>query len=105
MRNQDLALIVRDTTELPLHTCEKVVAAVAKALTSAASRRERIEIRGFGSFYPKARAARRLCHRNVYGRQGQPTEVIIPAGETVWFRPGKALLLLLNPGQYPRTTR
>ncbi len=64
---------------------EVAVDAVLNALKDAMRRGERIELRGFAVFEIKPR--KQGIGRNP--RSGE--EVVIPAGKTIRFKPGKAL--------------
>ena len=69
---------------------EVMVNAVFDSMTDALAKRERIEIRGFGSFIVKQRAARE-------GRNPRTGEKIkIPASKRPKFSAGKALKQAVN---------
>jgi integration host factor subunit beta len=82
---------VSRAAELQKREASSVVDAVLKAIAAALRRGEVVELRGFGSFRYRQRAAR--LGRNP--KTGAPVEV--PAKRIPFFRPGKKLRLRLNP--------
>lgn len=70
---------------------EKVVNAILSEVASALEQGERVEIRGFGAFSVKVRAAR--AGRNPL--TGAPVQV--PARKLPYFRMGKKMRKRLNP--------
>ncbi len=81
----DIVNHVADKTGVPKQKAEQVVDALFNAMKDALAQGKRIELRGFGVFVVKAR--KRGIGRNP--RTG--TEVPIPAGKTIRFKPGKEL--------------
>jgi DNA-binding protein HU-beta len=81
----DIVNRVADKTGVPKQKAEQVVDALFNAMKDALAKGNRIELRGFGVFVVKPR--KRGIGRNP--RTG--TEVPIPAGKTIRFKPGKEL--------------
>jgi DNA-binding protein HU-beta len=81
----DIVNQVADKTGVPKQKAEQVVDSLFNAMKDALARGKRIELRGFGVFVVKPR--KRGVGRNP--RTG--TEVPIPAGKTIRFKPGKDL--------------
>ena len=81
----DIVNQVADKTGVPKQKAEQVVDSLFNAMKEALARGNRIELRGFGVFIVKPR--KRGVGRNP--RTG--TEVPIPAGKTIRFKPGKEL--------------
>ncbi|NBO63262.1 MAG: integration host factor subunit beta [Acidobacteria bacterium] len=71
---------------------EVIVDEVFKNIVQTLNRGEKIELRGFGSFRVRQRRARR--GRNP--KTGEPVD--IPAKRVPYFKPGKELKELINPG-------
>jgi len=76
--------------QLARHTAEMMVNTVFTCMTDALAKGERIEIRGFGSFFLVPRAAR--AGRNP--RTG--ADVVVPAKNALRFRVGKELGARVN---------
>jgi len=81
----DIINNVSDKTGVPKMKAEAAVEALFEAMKDAMKRGERIELRGFGVFIVKPR--KRGIGRNP--RTG--TQVAIPEGKTIRFKPGKEL--------------
>jgi len=81
----DIVNQVADKTGVPKQKAEQVVDSLFNAMKEALAKGKRIELRGFGVFVVKPR--KRGVGRNP--RTG--TEVPIPAGKTIRFKPGKEL--------------
>jgi DNA-binding protein HU-beta len=81
----DIINNVAEKTGVPKMKAEVAVEALFDAMKDAMKRGERIELRGFGVFVVKPR--KRGIGRNP--RTG--TEVAIPEGKTIRFKPGKEL--------------
>ena len=78
------------STELNKQECEKIVNSLFAAMTKAMQAGERIEIRGFGSFRVKDKAARQ-------GRNPRTGEtVLVPAKKVAAFKPSNEIGDLLN---------
>ena len=84
MIKQDLVTIVAEKG-VSKQKAEQVVDSLFEAMKNALAAGRRIELRGFGVFVVKPR--KRGVGRNP--RTG--TEVPIPAGKTIRFKPGKEL--------------
>src|SRR5205814_3862818 len=81
----DIINNVAERTGVPKMKAEIAVEALFEAMKQAMKKGERIELRGFGVFVVKPR--KRGIGRNP--RTG--TEVAIPEGKTIRFKPGKEL--------------
>jgi DNA-binding protein HU-beta len=81
----DIINHVAERTGVPKMKAEIAVEALFEAMKGAMKRGERIELRGFGVFVVKPR--KRGVGRNP--RTG--TQVAIPEGKTIRFKPGKEL--------------
>jgi DNA-binding protein HU-beta len=81
----DIVNLVAERTGVPKQKAEQVVDSLFEAMKAALAAGKRIELRGFGVFVVKPR--KRGVGRNP--RTG--TEVPIPAGKTIRFKPGKDL--------------
>src|SRR5215510_373234 len=81
----DIINNVAEKTGVPKMKAEVAVEALFEAMKEAMKRGERIELRGFGVFVVKPR--KRGIGRNP--RTG--TQVAIPEGKTIRFKPGKEL--------------
>lgn len=81
----DIINHVAERTGVPKMKAEIAVEALFDAMKSAMQKGERIELRGFGVFVVKPR--KRGVGRNP--RTG--TQVAIPEGKTIRFKPGKDL--------------
>lgn len=87
---QDLVLRLAVRDKLLPKDAEAVVTAILDRLKDAIARGERIEIRGFGAFYPHERAPRQ--GRNPRTR----TKIAIPAKRIPAFKPSPAFTKLVN---------
>jgi len=72
---------------------EVIVDEVFRNIIQTLNRGEKIELRGFGSFRVRQRRARR--GRNP--KTGDPVD--IPAKRIPYFKPGKELKEMINPGE------
>ena len=81
----DIINHVAERTGVPKMKAEIAVEALVEAMKNAMQKGERIELRGFGVFVVKPR--KRGVGRNP--RTG--TQVAIPEGKTIRFKPGKDL--------------
>jgi len=81
----DIINHVAERTGVPKMKAEIAVEALFEAMKAAMQKGERIELRGFGVFVVKPR--KRGVGRNP--RTG--TQVAIPEGKTILFKPGKDL--------------
>ena len=82
---------IADSTELNKQDCEKIVHSLFAAMTKALQAGERIEIRGFGTFKVKDKAARQA--RNP--RTGET--ISVPAKKVAAFKPSNEIGEVLNP--------
>ena len=82
---------IADSTELNKQDCEKIVHSLFAAITKALQAGERIEIRGFGTFKVKDKAARQA--RNP--RTGET--ISVPAKKVAAFKPSNEIGEVLNP--------
>jgi integration host factor subunit beta len=89
MTKQSLTVELARVLETSHQEAEQILDAVLRAIVRALQRGEAVEIRRFGSFRLRRRAAR--LGRNP--RTGQSVEV--PARPVAYFRPSKELLQLL----------
>ncbi|MCP3962297.1 MAG: HU family DNA-binding protein [bacterium] len=90
MTRAELVEAVAAATNLHKQDAEKIVAAVLEAMTEAIQDGSQIELRGFGSFRIRQRAARG-------GRNPATGEAVeVPPKRVCYFRPGKVLVDLLN---------
>jgi len=92
MTKTDLVARLAARTQLTLRDAERAIDGVIDAITQNLETEPRpgVEIRGFGSFRVRQRAAR--SGRNP--KTGAP--VAIPAKRVPFFKPGKALKALLE---------
>lgn len=90
MTKAELIEEVAKTAELPKKQAEVVIDILLKNIVDALSRGEKIELRGFGSFRVRQRAARK-------GRNPKTGEqVSVPAKRIPYFKPGRELKELIN---------
>lgn len=68
----------------------RVIDGATEFLTDAIVRGDRVEIRGFGRFLPRTRAARDTINPRDGG------DMHIDAGRTILFRPSKELIKKMN---------
>ncbi len=87
MTKSDLILDVAAKAGLSKHKAGLAVEALLESIIIGLAKTERVELRGFGTFKVKHRAAR--TGRDP--RSGEP--VAIPAKKVVLFRPGRELKL------------
>lgn len=90
MNRTELAEAVASKTGLDKKTSESAVEAVTGSIVSEIKSGNRVSIFGFGSFEPRARAA-----RTARNPQTQQT-VKVPASKTVAFKPASAFKQTLN---------
>jgi integration host factor subunit beta len=91
IKSQLVLRIAAQNPHLSGRDAEKVVDAILDQIVSAMARRERVELRGFGTFGVKALPAR-IGHNPKTGAAVHVPEKITPA-----FRPGKEIRQRLNP--------
>ena len=86
---------IAGSTELTKQDCEKIVNSMFAAITKALQAGERVDIRGFGAFKVKDKAARQ-------GRNPRTGEtVLVPAKKVAAFKPSNEIGDLLNPTAAP----
>jgi len=85
MIKSDIVDRVAESTEVPRVKAAQAVDTIIEAMKDALCNGKRIELRGFGVFVVKPR--KRGIGRNP--RTG--TQVAIPEGKTIRFKPGKEL--------------
>lgn len=96
IRSELVARIAAQNPHLYAKDVEAVVATVLDTMTDALARGDRVELRGFGMFEARPRAAR--VRRNPRTQ----TAVEVEAGAAVRFKPAKAMKDLLNANRRGR---
>lgn len=94
-----IEVVAQRSPQFSLHQIEILVDAFFATLTEALANGERIEVRGFGSFALKARAARTARNPKT------GAEVTVEAKRIPFFKVGKELRQRLNPTAPARTKR
>lgn len=84
----DIVNLVADRTGVPKQKAEQVVDSLFEAMKEALANGKHIELRGFGVFVVKDHNKTGPCLKRPTG-----TEVPIPEGKTIRFKPGKELSL------------
>lgn len=93
MTKAELIEEVASSVELTKKSAEVIVNTVFGSIVASLHDGEKIELRGFGSFRIRERAAR-------IGRNPKTgAKVQVPAKRIPYFKPGKELRELLNPEQ------
>lgn len=93
MTKADLVEKVSASAGISKAEAETVVNTVLNSIVDALKQGEKIELRGFGSF-------RRRMRRSRLGRNPKTgTKVDVPGKAVSYFKPGKELRELLNPGE------
>lgn len=92
-KSELIALMAARSTALKIADVERIVEVILTTMTDALAEGRRIELRGFGSFMVKERAARTA--RNP--RTG--SSVTVPARRSLSFKAGKQLRDRLNEEQ------
>jgi integration host factor subunit beta len=93
MTKADLVERVAKEAQLSKTEAEVVVKTVLDAVVEALQEGEKVELRGFGSFRLRQRRPRQ-------GRNPKTgTRVEVPGKAVPYFKPGKELRELLNPGE------
>ena len=85
MRKPELAAAIATQAELSKEKANEVLTAITDEITKAMTRKDTVNLIGFGTFSVRQRSAR--TGKNP--RTG--AEIKIAASETVGFKPGKAL--------------
>jgi len=93
MTKADLVEKIAEAAGLSKAEAEEVVRTVLDSIVAALRRKEKIELRGFGSFRLRRRRPRQ-------GRNPKTGETVEVPGKIVpYFKPGKELREMLNPPQ------
>jgi len=90
IRSKLVQLLIQDNPDLALREIESVVTTFFDEITERLARDGRVELRGFGAFSTRARAAR--TGRNP--RTGEVVDVV--AKRVPYFKPGKEMRERLN---------
>lgn len=90
IRSELVQKLAQDNPDLSVQTVDKIVDLVFKSIVDRLAEGGRVELRGFGAFTTRARAAR--IGRNP--RTGG--EVAVPAKRVPHFKPGKDMRERLN---------
>lgn len=98
MTKADLVEEVAQTVEMSRKDSEAIVDIVFESIVKSLRARDKIEVRGFGSFRTRERKART-------GRNPKTgTRVDVPAKMIPYFKPSKELKDLVNGGSKPQST-
>lgn len=90
MTKADLVEALLDNCDLTRMDAEDMVQIILNCVVSSLTTGEKVELRGFGSFLPREREARR-------GRNPRTGEQFgVPAKKVVYFKPGKELKKIIN---------
>ena len=90
MIKNDIALAIEKKTEFNRAKSLLIVEAVLESLKTALTKREKVEIRGFGSFKVVAK-------KTGFGRDiRRQKQIRIEKGQRIKFRPGQELKTLLS---------
>jgi nucleoid DNA-binding protein len=90
MIKNDVALAIEKKTEFNRAKSLLIVEAVLESLKTALTKREKVEIRGFGSFKVVAK-------KTGFGRDiRRQKQIRIEKGQRIKFRPGQELKTLLS---------
>ena len=90
MIKNDIALVIEKKTEFNRAKSLLIVEAVLGSLKTALTKREKVEIRGFGSFKVVAK-------KTGFGRDiRRQKQIRIEKGQRIKFRPGQELKNLLS---------
>ena len=90
IRSELIALVHKDQPGLSPREVEQIVACVFDAISKRLAEGGRVELRGFGAFSTRARAART-------GRNPRTGEAVDVAAKRVpYFKPGKEMRARLN---------
>lgn len=97
MTKKDIVRLVSERTDLSQQAVKEIVQQTLESIIEVLVRNSRIELRNFGVFKVKKRAARNA--RNP--RTGE--EVLVPEHETVTFKPGKKMVSYVQRERQKRT--
>jgi integration host factor subunit beta len=92
IKSQLALLIAAQSPRLYHRDVEKIVNAILDEIVAAMARRDRVELRGFGTFAVKVWSAR-VGRNPKTGAAVHVSERVMPA-----FKPGKEIRERLNPG-------
>ena len=91
IKSELIQKIAEDNPHLYQRDVERIVSTVFEEITSALSRGDRVELRGFGAFSVKRRDSR-------MGRNPRTGETVpVPAKSVPFFKTGKELRERMNP--------
>jgi len=90
LKKADLILNLSEQSTLPKATVKTCVNSILSTLTDGIVEGERIEVRGFGSFYRKYKKA----HLGINPKTSEKTQV--EEKYTPFFKPGKLLKEVVN---------
>ncbi|PZO71896.1 MAG: integration host factor subunit beta [Pelagerythrobacter marensis] len=95
IRSELLQALARENPDLRADEIEQVVDIFFDEIATRLAEGGRVELRGFGAFSTRERAARE--GRNP--RTG--ASVTVPAKRVPYFKPGKEMRAIINPGAKP----
>ena len=95
----DLVEEVARATQLTKKQAETVVESVFEGIIASLRGGQKIELRGFGSFKLRQRGARVARNPKKSG-----VRVVVPPKRVPYFKPGKKLKELINPGDATAAT-
>ena len=90
MNKADLVVAITENTDLSKVDVEAVVDEFLQLIENEILEGKEVKISNFGVFYKKARLARKGTNPS----DGSP--IVIPANNTLWFRPSKVLKEKMN---------
>ena len=93
MVRSDIVKKVAESTGLSKNDADKVVAIILESMIGYLEKGEKLELRGFGTFYAKQRGAR--VARNLRTNETLP----LPPRKVVYFKSGKDLKVLGKQNQ------
>lgn len=97
LRSELIAKLAEEHPDLRPDDVERVIATVLEEIGDALARGDRVELRGFGAFSVRERAARK-------GRNPRTGETVqVEAKSVPFFRPGKELRARVNGGVDPES--
>ena len=95
LRSELVTRLAEERPHLPLKRVEQAVDVIFEEISSALERGDRVELRGFGAFSVRDRAARK-------GRNPRTGESVnVPAKKVPFFKAGKELRMRINNGVDP----
>jgi len=91
IRSELLQILARENPELRTEDVERMVDVFFDEITQRLAENGRVELRGFGAFSTRTRAARK-------GRNPRTGEAVdVPGKRVPFFKPGKEIRVRLNP--------